>query len=64
MTTRIPVVLVNGQLQELPASDKLALASLQGVPVYISQTDPAPSVPYIWFVIDVNGVVTDIQKGP
>ena len=62
MAERKPVVLVGGQLTELPAGDTLPPQTL-AASVYIQEADPMAATPYIWYRTDAMGVVIDILKG-
>ena len=66
MAERKPVVLVGGQLTELPAGDTLppqTPAAHAHACVYIQEADPMAATPYIWYRTDAMGVVIDILKG-
>jgi hypothetical protein len=63
MAERRPLTLVGGKIKELPQGDTLPPQGVNGVPVYVQQTDPLVASPYLWYKTDATGKVIDILKG-
>lgn len=66
MAVRKPLVVVQGEIRELPTTDSID-TNAEGVPVFVSATAPVTTSPsYVWFKTGMPNGGTDIliETGP